>query len=166
MVAGAEQSGCRIGHVHLKVRDAARSAAFYGRVFGLKVTESVGDHFVFMSAGKAHHDLALQSVGRGAAGPNQRAVGLYHSAFEAATAAQLLEVLERLSAMSVDVALVDHGISWAGYFDDVDGNGVEVYLDRRGASGQSGNWSGRSKPLRLEQVREVADEERLAGGRV
>lgn len=30
---------------------------------------------------------------------------------------------------------VDHGISWATYFRDPDGNGLEVYVDRRQASG-------------------------------
>lgn len=156
MVAHAEQLACRIGHVHLKVRDASAAARFYGSVLGLKVTESVGDDFVFMSAGESHHDLALQSVGRGAAGPSQRAVGLYHSAFEAGTASQLLAVLERLKEMGVPVAMVDHGISWAAYFSDLDGNGVEVYVDRRGVGAGRDDWSGKSAALRIEQIRAAA----------
>lgn len=159
MVAHAEQLACRIGHVHLKVRDAGASARFYGRALGLTVTELVGDDFVFMSAGEAHHDLALQSVGAGAAGPNHRGVGLYHSAFEAATASQLLAVLERLAEMGVRVALVDHGISWAAYFSDLDGNGVEVYVDRRHARSGRDGWSGTSAALRIEQIRAAAEQE-------
>jgi catechol 2,3-dioxygenase len=159
MVAHAEQLACRIGHVHLKVRDASASARFYGRVLGLKVTESVGDDFVFMSAGEAHHDVALQSVGAAAAGPSHRGVGLYHSAFEAATASQLLAVLERLGEVGVLAALVDHGISWAAYFSDPDGNGVEVYMDRRSVQTGREGWSGKSAALRMEQIRAAAGRE-------
>ena len=36
----------RIGHAHLKVRDAEASAAFYERVLGLTVRERVGRHFI------------------------------------------------------------------------------------------------------------------------
>lgn len=136
-----------IGHVHLKVRDAARAAAFYGRVLGLSETERIGQHFVFMASNGAHHELALQSLGNGAPGPDDRRVGLYHSAWEVASPAALLEVLDVLDREGVSHSDVDHGISWAIYFEDPDGNGVEVYLDRRRAAGGSMQWNGASRRL-------------------
>ena len=46
---------------------------------------------------------------------------------------------------------MDHGISKALYFDDPDGNGVEVYLDTRAERDQR-RWSGQNEyfdPLEL-----------------
>jgi len=59
------------------------------------------------------------------------------------TPAALRETYERLRERSVDVSPVDHGISKAIYFDDPDGNGLEVYLDTRGTDGEQ--WQGRSR---------------------
>ena len=54
----------QLGHVHLKVRDAARAKRFYTDVFGLSVTEEVGQ-YTFLSFGEHHHDIALQEVDPG-----------------------------------------------------------------------------------------------------
>lgn len=144
-----QQSRARatIGHVHLKVRDASRAAAFYARILGLSETERIGQHFVFMAGNGAHHELALQSLGSSAPGPDDRRVGLYHSAWEVADAAALLSVLDVLDSEGISHSDVDHGISWAIYFEDPDGNGVEVYLDRRRAAGGSIQWDGASRRL-------------------
>ncbi|MCX5690539.1 MAG: VOC family protein [Planctomycetota bacterium] len=153
-----QQSRARatIGHVHLKVRDASRAAAFYSRILGLSETERIGQHFVFMAGNGAHHELALQSLGSGAAGPDDRRVGLYHSAWEVADARALLGVLEILDADGVAHSDVDHGISWAIYFDDPDGNGVEVYLDRRRAADGSMAWDGASRRLERRTIAAAA----------
>ena len=132
-----------LGHVHLWVRDLERSVAFYRDVLGLSVTERVGG-YAFLSAGEHHHDLALQAVGPDADGPG-RGVGLYHVAFEVATPAALTTTHERLRERGVEVSPVDHGISRALYFDDPDGNGLEVYLDTRDADDE--RWQGHNEPF-------------------
>ncbi len=53
----------KIGHAHLKVRDLARSVAFYSRYLALHETERVGDAFAFLTGGAFHHEIALQRVG-------------------------------------------------------------------------------------------------------
>lgn len=135
----------RLGHTHLKVRNTAISERFYADVFGLKAVEHVGDSFVFMSFGEAHHDLALQSVGADAPPPKHGQVGLYHVAFEVDSPADLTRVVAAVRSKGLRPALVDHGISWAAYFNDPDGNGLEAFLDRRGRS--RGEWAGVSRPL-------------------
>jgi catechol 2,3-dioxygenase len=148
LVSDANSGVRELGHVHLKVRDLDRAAEFYRYVLGLEVTERVGN-FVFLSfdsdersvsdepsgeerpaSNEHHHDLALQGVGDDAPGPG-RGVGMYHAAFEVADADALHATYRRLRERGVDVSPVDHRISKALYFEDPDGNGLEVYLDTR-----------------------------------
>lgn len=132
----------RLGHVHLKVRDVERAVAFYEAVVGLGLRERYGT-YAFLAFGDRHHDLAVQGVGEDAPGP-ARGVGLYHVAFEVPDAAALARVHERLRERGVDVTPVDHGISEALYFEDPDGNGVEIYRDTRGENDQN-EWDGRNE---------------------
>jgi len=138
-----------VGHVHLKVRDVDRAVEFYTDVLGLDVTERAG-RFAFLSWGERHHDVALQGVGADAARPGE-GVGMYHAAFEVPDRGALRETYERLAARDVAVSPVDHRISLALYFDDPDGNGLEVYLDTREANDRP-LWHGENRrfdPLAL-----------------
>jgi catechol 2,3-dioxygenase len=133
----------RLGHVHLEVRDVDRAVEFYTGVLpDLDVTERYAN-YAFLSFGEHHHDLALQGLGEGAPAASD-GVGLYHSAFEVDAAADLRAVHERLDERGVAVTPVDHRISKALYFDDPDGNGVEVYLDTRAETGRS-EWRGENR---------------------
>jgi catechol 2,3-dioxygenase len=131
-----------LGHVHLKVRDVDRAVEFYADALGLEVTERVAN-YAFLTFGDRHHDVALQGVGPGAPGPT-RGVGLFHAAFEVPSPAALRRTAERLDARGVEFSPVDHRISKALYFDDPDGNGVEVYLDTREETDR-GEWRGENR---------------------
>ena len=120
-----------IGHVHLKVRDLPRSIAFYTEFVGLQVTEQLGNQFVFMSGGDSHHELALQALGPQAPGAPPDSVGLFHTAFEVQDKETLHKAFLHLQEQGVPVSPVDHMISWALYFNDPDGNGLELYCDTR-----------------------------------
>ncbi|MFW5939849.1 MAG: VOC family protein [Halolamina sp.] len=141
-------SAAHLGHVHLKVTDVEHAVAFYRDVLGLDVTERV-NCFAFLTFGDHHHDLALQGIGVEAtdddvpAAPRGPRVGLYHSAWEVESADALRETAERLRERGVAVSAVDHGISKALYFDDPEGNGVEVYLDTR-EEHDIHEWNGRN----------------------
>jgi catechol 2,3-dioxygenase len=133
-----------LGHVHLKVRTLDRAVEFYSDVLGLSVSDRHAN-FAFLSYGDHHHDLALQALGEAAApGEGKGEIGLYHSAWEVPDREQLRRAHETLLARDVSVTPVDHGISLALYFDDPDGNGVEVYLDTREARDQA-QWAGRNE---------------------
>ena len=137
----------KIGHAHLKVRDLDRATDFYSRFLGLKVTERVGDHYVFMTSGPMHHEIALQAVGENAPGQNPYGTGLYHVAFEVPDQRSLAEAFVTLADAGIDVATVDHLISWALYFNDPDGNGLEIYWDTRTEPGGATLWLGHNVPL-------------------
>jgi len=130
-----------LGHVHLMVRDLERSVSFYEAVLDVEERERVG-RYAFLSFGEHHHDLALQAVGADAEGPGG-GVGMYHAAFEVPTAEMLAGTHDRLRERGVEVSPVDHGISRALYFDDPDGNGLEVYLDTRDSPAEA--WQGRNE---------------------
>lgn len=142
----------KIGHAHLKVRDLQRSIAFYERYLKLHVTENVEDHYVFMTGGSFHHEIALQRVAEDAAAPDPHGVGLYHVAFEVPSARDFAEAYQALVDGGVRVATVDHYISWAMYFDDPDGNGLEVYWDTRNEPDGRKLWHGDNQPLPSEKI--------------
>ena len=56
---------------------------------------------------------------------------------------ELAALHERVTDRGVDVSPVNQGISRALYFDDPDGNGLEVYLDTRDEGGD--DWDGRNR---------------------
>jgi len=134
-----------VGHVHLKVRDPELSARFYEKAVGMRVTERVGP-FVFLSLSDRHHDLTLEGVGERAPHPPPGATGLYHFAFEVAGRDALRAAWQRPRDLGIEVDAVNQGISWALYFADPDGNGVEVYCDTRDVRAA---WGGLSEPLSL-----------------
>jgi catechol 2,3-dioxygenase len=140
----SETHPTHVGHVHLKVRDVDRAIEFYTETLGLEVTERHG-RYAFCSWGEHHHDVALQGLGENAPGPGP-GVGMYHAAFEVASGEALRNVFERLQDRDVRVSPVDHGISKALYFDDPDGNGLEVYLDTR-AEHDIEHWEGTNEPF-------------------
>jgi catechol 2,3-dioxygenase len=147
----------QVGHAHLKVRDLDKAIEFYTRFFHLKLIERVGNHYAFLSGGDLHHEVALQGLGPQAAAPNPRGVGLYHIAFEVPDARAFALAYQTLTQAGVSVATVNHLISWALYFDDPDGNGLEIYWDiRREPTGRA-LWHGENMPLPPEEILSVLE---------
>lgn len=137
----------KLGHAHLKVRDLDRAVAFYQKYFGLRLTERVGEEYAFLSGGPLHHELALRAMGPEAPPARPDATGLYHVAFEAADKGSFAAAFRRLTDDAIPVILVDHAISWAMYFSDPSGNGLEIYVDtRRDVQGRD-LWRGEDRPL-------------------
>ncbi|MEM6636619.1 MAG: VOC family protein [Pseudomonadota bacterium] len=122
----------RIGHVHLRVSDLERSIAFYRDVIGLDVVQRYGAQAAFLSAGGYHHHIGLNTwQSKGSEPAPKRFPGLFHAAFLFPDRASL--GLAVVQAMNQGVAIdgsADHGVSEAVYFDDPDGNGIELYRDR------------------------------------
>jgi catechol 2,3-dioxygenase len=141
-----------IGHAHLKVRDLDAAVAFYTRFFSLHETERVENHYVFLTGGPLHHEIALQRVGPEAPAPPPNGTGLYHVAFEVPDRRSFAEAYVALTEAGVAVAPVDHLISWAMYFDDPDGNGLEIYCDTRAAPDGRAFWRGENVPLSPERI--------------
>jgi catechol 2,3-dioxygenase len=121
----------RLGHAHLKVRNLTKAIEFYTRVLGLQVTERMGDNMAFLSWGEAHHDLALQTLSDEGIAPHPYAVGLLHLAFQVENKQAFAQAFYRVRSEDIPFSAVDHRISWSLYFNDPDGNGLEIYYDTR-----------------------------------
>jgi len=93
---------------------------------------TMDDQAAFLASHAYHHHLGLstwQSAGA-APGPKGRP-GLYHTAFLYPDRSSLGAALRRVQDAGVYVyGKADHGVSQAIYFDDPDGNGVELYWDK------------------------------------
>lgn len=140
----------RIGHAHLKVRDLDRATAFYTHYFSLQFVERVGDMYVFLTGGDLHHEIALQNVGAYAPIPPKDSPGLYHVAFEVPDKVSFAKAFKTLTDAGIKVALVDHCISWAMYFDDLMGT-VWKFIGMR-ATSRTGSSIGAVSICRLRQM--------------
>ena len=123
----------RIGHVHLKVADLNRALEFYRDLLGFELTMMYGTQAAFISAGGYHHHIGLNTWNsKGYPPAPKEGVGLYHTAILYPTRKDLAVIYDRLRrAYYPFTGLSDHGVSEALYLDDPDGNGVELYWDRR-----------------------------------
>ncbi|MGH3082508.1 MAG: VOC family protein [Gaiellaceae bacterium] len=146
-----------IGHVHLKVSDLDRAIRFYRDVLGFELKQQMGDQAAFLSAGGYHHHIGLNTwESKGGSPPPPGMTGLYHFAIRFPDRPALARTLKRVLQSGIRIGASDHGVSEAIYFEDPDGNGIEIYRDRpqeewpRGPDGKSVAMV--SAPLDLESL--------------
>jgi len=149
--------GMDVGHVHLRVSDLERSVAFYRDVLGLDVQARFESGAAFLGAGGYHHHLGLNTWDSlGATPPPRGHTGLYHVAFRFPDRAALAQAVRRVLAAGVAIlGKADHGVSEAVYFNDPDGNGIELYRDRAQAAwprNEDGSVAMGNAPLDLEAL--------------
>lgn len=127
-----------MGAVRLRVRDAARSVAFYTGTVGLSV---LGDAKSLIRLGVEGQTLIELEVSPSAPARPRGTTGLFHVALLVPTRPALAVVLRRLIAQQIPIGASDHLVSEALYLDDPDGNGIEIYRDR---APQEWNWQGKT----------------------
>lgn len=117
-----------LGHVNIFVRNVERSHRWYADVLGLHTYGLSTGQVAFLAADlEQSHEVALVQVGDDALAPQARQVGLNHMAWMMSSLDDLKELYQRLKERGVPIKRVsDHGISIGIYFEDPDGNGVEV----------------------------------------
>lgn len=121
-----------LGHVVLRVSNRERAEHFYNGLLGLPICarlDEAGLKMAFFSLGN-HHDFAVMEVsGEGSARGGNR-IGLDHVAFKIGKSLdELREAKRHLEAAGVTPRPVDHEVTKSLYFEDPDGNGVELYVD-------------------------------------
>jgi catechol 2,3-dioxygenase len=121
-----------LAHMGIYVRDLDRMREFYGRVLGLKVTDSgfvarLNADICFMSADpKIHHQVVLVS-GRPESASYTTVMQI---SFTVPSLAELRRVRDlALAEGACGMRPVNHGNAWSIYFEDPEDNVIEVYLD-------------------------------------
>jgi catechol 2,3-dioxygenase len=122
-----EKPNVKRTHIALYVRDPIASGQWYEEVLGMEETAR-GEHWVFMSFGTKHHDIALIRTDE-AKPPIKR--GLQHYGLEIGDDVTYLRRLYgMLLRKNVEVVkTTDHKIGYGLYFNDPDGNRLEFFCD-------------------------------------
>jgi len=126
-VSTGKQAGrqdTRIGHVGLHATNPLASAEFYRDVFGMEITGgSASDHplgataFLTSRPGQEPHEIAL------VANPE-----FAHIAFKVSSLAEFQSFHARVVEKKIPIKFaLNHHESFAFYFDDPDGNMIEIY---------------------------------------
>jgi catechol 2,3-dioxygenase len=154
----------RIGHIHLAVTNLERSLKFYRDLLGFEITQYYGEQAVFLSAGGYHHHIGLNTwAGEQAKTPPDGHTGLYHFAILYPSRKELARVIKRLYEVNYKIdGASDHGVSESIYLSDPDGNGVELYADRREENwpiNSNGHLEMTTKPLNILALLSELDEE-------
>jgi len=122
-----------IGHVLLRVADEEESKRFYRDALGFRIAEQDPEHGgVFMTLGDGFHtlDITQHPTPHDAARPPRGQLGLVHIAFKVGSYAALREAYAHLLKNGVEIQrAIDHVCQRSVYFNDPDGNGLEIYYE-------------------------------------
>ncbi len=124
----SHQAPVFVGCVTLVAKNLGAMADFYQRVMGLTLISASGNEANLGSGGFIY----LKLIGNIAAEfPPPQAPGLFHTAFLVPSRADLGAFLAHTirDGMVLDGAS-DHDVSEAIYLSDLEGNGIEIYVDR------------------------------------
>lgn len=117
------------GEVLLNVLDVDRSVRFYKEVIGFKVLEETATRAVLTADGKT--PLLIVEQPENVTPKEPRRSGLYHFALLLPERADLGNIIKHFVANNVRIGASDHKVSEALYLSDPDGNGIEIYTDRK-----------------------------------
>jgi catechol 2,3-dioxygenase len=138
-----------LGHVVLRVRDQRRAEAFYHGLLGIPIAARLPRlQMTFFTLGN-HHDFAVAANAHGPDAP-AGAPGLVHVAFRIDGGVEALRAAKaELEGAGVSVQARDHRVSKSIYFNDPDGNGVELYVDTDDRWKQAPMLVAHAEPLEL-----------------
>jgi catechol-2,3-dioxygenase len=110
-----------------------------GSAFGMTVCAS------FVSNDRANHRIGIFSVAELYDDPDKhRHTKLQHVAFEYPTIDEFLSSYERIKELGIEpVVSIDHGPTTSFYYEDPDGNSVELFVDN------FGNWDKSTEHMRI-----------------
>ena len=118
----------QVTNITLNVQDFKKMTDFYSNILGFSIKEQ-NDQSVTFNVGAHGHTLTLHLLEDGRR-PGFREAGLFHIAYLLPSRTDLANFLFHMSRMNIPVGGGDHLVSEALYFNDPEGNGIEVYQDR------------------------------------
>lgn len=121
----------QLTHAGVWVRDMDAMVDFYTRVLGLEISDTgfvprYGGRIAFLSNDPDIHHQVVFAEGRAEEGPST----VNQLSFTVASLDELRAMYRRAVAEGVGNLLPrNHGNAWSVYFDDPEGNNLEIYLD-------------------------------------
>lgn len=128
-MAGTLAPETSIGVIDLRVRDLDAMIGFYNAGVGLDVLDETGE---VTTLGRGATPIVRLTRERDLPDFNRGDAGLFHTAILYASQADLASAVLSTArhAPAAFTGSADHLVSEAFYFDDPEGNGVELYADR------------------------------------
>ncbi|WNF22269.1 VOC family protein [Mesobacillus jeotgali] len=98
-------AGTVMGHIHLHVAELTKTEEFYTKGLGFEVVSRYGPQALFISSGKYHHHIGLNTWnGVGAPNPPANSVGLQSYTLVLADEVKLKETVARLNDLGAHMA--------------------------------------------------------------
>jgi catechol-2,3-dioxygenase len=156
----------KLHHATFMTFDVAPMAHWYEMVCGLRPIY-FSSHAAWLTNDEANHRIALLRIPGTQVPVNKpHTAGLHHTAFEYETFDQWLDNYIRLRDVGIlPVFSLDHGMTMSMYYQDPDGNGVEIQVDNFHDWGKSSEWMWASKEFAEDQVGPAIDPEKLVAAR-
>jgi catechol 2,3-dioxygenase len=131
--SAAHATGFRpsLTHTGIYVHDLARMTRFYTEVMNLHVSDrghgfSMPVNIVFMTADPTKHHQFVLAEGRKSDAPST----INQLSFKVNHLDELRTMYRRVKAEGVKALRgVNHGNAWSVYFEDPEGNTIEIYMD-------------------------------------
>ena len=149
-------------HVTIKTTRLAEMVAWYQFVVGARVQFQDANN-AWMTNDDANHRIAFLSVPGLERDPQKvKHAGMHHSAFEYASFADLMSSYERLAGERVLPAFaLDHGLTISLYYQDPEGNYVELQSDNFGDWKTSSAWMATSPDFAANPIGTFFDPEKV-----
>ncbi|NLL43931.1 MAG: VOC family protein [Firmicutes bacterium] len=116
-----------VGSVRLRIANLERSLQFYQQLLGFKILEQDSNSARLTADGKTEILSLIQL--EGIMPKQERRAGLYHFAILLPDRSDLAQLVNHLAKGGMRFGSANHLVSEAIYFDDPDGNGIEIYAD-------------------------------------
>ncbi len=153
-------------HFNLKTRRLDEMITWYGIVVGMKPNYSFPGG-AWLTNDAANHRLALLVSPPLTDDPDKLMhTGFHHSAFEYPSMGYLLDAYVRLKALGIlPHASLDHGLTTSFYYEDPDGNSVELQSDNFGSWAASSEWMRTSPQFVANPIGMPIDPDQLVAAR-
>jgi len=153
----------KLHHVTIKTTRLAEMVAWYKAVVGAEVNFQDA-HNAWMSNDAANHRVAFLSVPALSDDPAKiEHNGMHHSAFEYDSFDDLIASYERMRDMGISPAFsLDHGLTISMYYQDPEGNFVELQSDNFGDWAKSTDFMRHSADFQSNPIGTFFDAEKVA----
>jgi catechol 2,3-dioxygenase len=133
-----------LGHLNLRVADVDRATEFYRRIGFSVVRRKPGSPIAFLALDQEGLFQLGLNLANGSTGPG----GLDHFALAYSSAAELARACRELIESGIEpVEAHEYGISKSVYFEDPDGNRLELYWEK-----PPGDWGPEDERFRMKPL--------------